>query len=80
MDFLFLCHYSYGPMAYSYEPFLFPVPLFLWISFSCATIPTDLWLAPMDLLPWPTPMGLFLWTYSYGPIPMMAYSDDGLFL
>ena len=30
MDFLFLGHYSYGPMAYSYGPFPLPVPLFLW--------------------------------------------------
>ena len=33
MDFLFLCNYSYGHMAYSYGPFPVPVPLLLWISF-----------------------------------------------
>ena len=34
----------------------------------------------MDLFLWPLPMGLFLWNYSYGPIPMMACSKDGLCL
>ena len=42
MDLLFLCHYSYGHMAYSYGPFPLPVLLFPWMFSSCATLPMDL--------------------------------------
>ena len=81
MDFLFLGHYSYGPMGSPPKTVAGPIPmdLFLWpVSCSSATIPMDvLFLCHYSYGPVAYSYAILVaGAYSYGPIPMdlMAYS------